>query len=116
MNHLYSQLPGDDWGDETFTAQYKLFKDTYRLLETEPARGRGKGTVDSEQVALVRKVIGGAVEAIASLKFSEKTADNAKNAAESAVDVATLAVSERDKLEQLLKKHWATRRTKSYRL
>lgn len=112
MNHLYSQLPVDDWGDETFTARYKLFKDTFRLLETEPAKGRGKGRVDSEQVALVRKVVGGAVKAIASFKFSEETADNAKNAAESAVDVAALAVSEKDKLEQLLKKHWATKRDK----
>jgi len=48
MNHLYSQLPSDEWGDETFTAQYKLFKKTFRLLETEPAKGKGKGTVDSE--------------------------------------------------------------------
>jgi len=63
-------------------------------------------------VALVRKAVGGAVKAIASFKLSEKMADNVKNAAESAVDVTALAVSERDKLEQLLKRHWATKRNR----
>ncbi|MEL7332903.1 MAG: hypothetical protein AAFN12_11675, partial [Cyanobacteria bacterium J06560_2] len=41
MDHLYSKLPRNEWGDETFTAQYKLFEETRRQLETEPENKRG---------------------------------------------------------------------------
>ncbi|MBW4471801.1 MAG: tetratricopeptide repeat protein [Stenomitos rutilans HA7619-LM2] len=107
MEHLYKQLPDDGWGDDTFTELCQKYRETLHKLETESADG--KGAASAEQVSLVKKLVGGAVKMLASLQLSEKAAEQFGKAAEGVVDVASLALSEKDRLEQLVKQHRATK-------
>ena len=107
MEHLYKQLPSNGWGGDAFTELCQNYRETLNKLETESADG--KGSASSEQVSLVKKLVGGAVKMLASLQLSEKVAEQFGKAAEGVVDVASLALSEKDCLEQLVKQHLATR-------
>lgn len=109
MEHLYNQLPDrdDGWGEDTFTELCKKYRETLHQLETEPAEGRG--SVSPEQVGLVKKLLGGATKMFASWHMPDPAAEQWGNVAEGVVDVATLALSEKDRIEQILKQHRATR-------
>ena len=108
MEHLHKQLPKDDgWEDDAFTELFKRYKDTLNQLETEPVQGRGSAS--PEQVGLVKKLLSGTVKAIAGLQMPDKAAEQVGNLAGGVVDVASLALSEKDRLEQLLKQHRATK-------
>lgn len=107
MEHLYKQLPDDGWGGDAFTELCQKFKETLNQLETESAEG--KGAASPEQISLVKKLLGGAIKAIASWHMPDKAAEQLGSAAEGVVDVASLALSEKDRFEQLLKQHRVTK-------
>jgi tetratricopeptide (TPR) repeat protein len=107
MEHLYKQLPEDEWGEEAFTDLCKKYKETLNKLETEPPEGKGSASL--EQVSLVKKLLGGAVKAVASWNMPDKAAEQLSSAAEGVVDMASLVLAEKDRTEQLLKKHQATK-------
>ncbi|MBE9181538.1 tetratricopeptide repeat protein [Oculatella sp. LEGE 06141] len=107
MEHLYKQLPDDGWGGDAFTELCQQYRNTLNQLETESAAGRGSAS--AEQVSLVKKLFGGAVKAFASWHMPDKAAEQVGSAAEGIVDVASLALSEKDRIEQLLRQHQATK-------
>ncbi len=107
MEHLYKQLPEDEWGQEAFTDLCKKYKETLNHLETESTEG--KGSASPEQVSLVKKLFGGAVKTVASWNMPDKAAEQFGSAAEGVVDIASLVLADRDRSEQLLKKHRATK-------
>lgn len=107
MEHLYKQLPEDGWGGDTFTELCKQYKETLNQLGTEAAEGRGSAS--PEQVSLLKKLLGGVAKTAASYFMPDKAAEQLGSAAEGIVDVASLALSEKDRLEQFLKQHRATK-------
>jgi tetratricopeptide (TPR) repeat protein len=107
MEHLYKQLPDDGWGGDAFTELCQKYRETLNHLETESAEGRGSAS--PEQVSLVRKLVGGAVKVFASWNMPDKAAEQLGSVAEGVVDVASLALSEKDRLEKLVKQHRATK-------
>jgi tetratricopeptide (TPR) repeat protein len=107
MEHLYKQLPDDGWGGDKFPELCQKYKETLNKLETESAEG--KGAASPEQISLVKKLFSGAVKAIASWHMPDEAANQLGSATEGVVDVASLALSEKDRLEKLLKQHRVTK-------
>ena len=107
MEYLYKQLPDDGWGGDEFTDLCQKYRDTLNQLETEAAES--KGSASPEQVTLVKKLLSGAVKAFASWHMPDQAAEKLGGAAEGVVDVASLSLSGKDRIEQLLKQHRATK-------
>jgi len=108
MEHLYKQLLDDDgWGGDDFVESCRKYRETLKQLETESAEG--KGSASTEQISLVKKLFSGAVKTFASLHMPDEAAKKLGSAAEGVVDVASLALSEKDRFEKLLKQHRATK-------
>lgn len=107
MEHLYKQLPDDGWGGDDFVESCRKYRETLKQLETESAEG--KGPASTEQISLVKKLFSGAVKTLASWHMPDEAAKKLGSAAEGVVDVASLALSEKDRFEKLLKQHRATK-------
>ena len=107
MEHLYKQLPDDGWGGDDFVESCRKYRETLKQLETESAEG--KGPASTEQISLVKKLFSGAVKTFASWHMPDEAAKKLGSAAEGVVDVASLALSEKDRFEKLLKQHRATK-------
>ncbi|MCY7274413.1 MAG: tetratricopeptide repeat protein, partial [Phormidesmis sp. CAN_BIN44] len=108
MEHLYKQLPDDGWGGDNFVELCRKYRETLNQLETESAEG--KGSASTEQISLVKKLLGSAVKNVASWRMPDEAAKKLGSVAEGVVDVAALALSEKDRVEKLLKHHRATKK------
>ena len=94
------------WTKDSFGKLYQKYWDTVNNLETQPVQG--KQSVDKD---LVKKLAKTGASAIAQLMpASGITAPVAGKAAETAVDAAGLILSEKDRIQQLLQQHRATKK------
>lgn len=106
MERLYEQLPSNGWDADYFPELCQQYKDTLNKLQTEAV---DRGAASQEQVNLVKKFLGGATERISSFFVQEKAAETLGDMTEGAVEFASLALSEKDRIEQILKTHRATK-------
>lgn len=108
MEHLYKQLPDDGWGDDPFIDLCREYKETLNQLKTELVEEKGSTSLD--QINLVKKLLGGTAKWVtSSWGLPDQTAEQLGSAAEGVVDVASLALSEKDRIEQFLKQYRVTK-------
>jgi hypothetical protein len=96
---------------DAFTQLYEKYFDTLHQLKTEAADG--KGAASEEQINLVRRIANAGASVVGML-VSEGTVPPliSGKAGEFAVDMASAVLSEKDRFQQLLQQHRATRQNR----
>ena len=92
---------------DPFGERYQQYFDTIHQLKTKATDGKGEAT--SEQIETVKQGVSAAAKGIGGLFLPEVGGEALKKAAELMVDGAQLALSEKDRLVDLVQRHQATK-------
>lgn len=95
---------------EPFTLLFNRYFDTAHQLKTQAVDH--KGSVSEEQINLVKQITSSAAGVLGALAIPGVGAATFSKAAEIVVDGAKLVLSERDRIQQLLQQHQATRESR----
>ncbi len=96
---------------DVFLSLYSRYQQTLSALETQPVEG--KGQVSDEQIRTVKQLVKLGFGAVGQLMPGSGIAAPAlEKLAEGSVDAATLLLSEKNRWQQLLLQHQATRKQK----
>nr|WP_322745327.1 tetratricopeptide repeat protein [Coleofasciculus sp. LEGE 07081] len=121
MAELYQQLPKPPnllqrdvrelfANVDSFTPLYQNYQETAHQLETQSVDG--KKSVDSEQLKLVKQLFNAGVSTVGQVVLPGIAAATLGKASEVSVDAATMILSEKDRIQNLLQQHQATKRKK----
>ncbi len=95
---------------DSFTSLYDKYQETSHQLETQSVDG--KKSVDSEQVKLVKQLLNTGVSTVGQVVMPGLAAATLGKATELSVDAAAMILSEKDRIQQLLQQHQATKQKK----
>ncbi len=95
---------------DSFTSLYDRYQETSHQLETQSVDG--KKSVDSEQVKLVKQLLNTGVSTVGQVVMPGLAAATLSKATELSVDAAAMILSEKDRIQQLLQQHQATKQKK----
>ncbi len=107
MKALHRELQPRFSGQDAFSKRYNEYFDTIHQLKTESEDG--KGAASAEQIATVKKGVVWAAKGIGGLALPELGAETIGMVAGAAVETAKLIASEKDRLVDLVQRHWATK-------
>ncbi len=107
MKALHRELQPRFSGQDAFSKRYNEYFDTIHQLKTESEDG--KGAASAEQIATVKKGVVWAAKGIGGLALPELGAETIGMVAGAAVEGAKLALSEKDRLVDLVQRHGATK-------
>jgi tetratricopeptide (TPR) repeat protein len=114
MDKFYNQLPDipfwnrDLLKSDPFLSLYQQYKDTVNKLETEPVEG--KQSVDKEQIELFKSLFSRGASALAQLApASGITAPIAEKTTGLTFESASILLTEKDRIVNLLSQHRATK-------
>ncbi len=119
MEALYDQVSDDlsvfqkdifAWHNP-FTILYEKYTATIHRLETEPVEG--KRSVDEEQLTKVKELLSMGAGVIGQFIWPGVGAPTMKKATEAVVNGSAIMLTEKDRIELLLKQHRATKKKKA---
>ena len=96
---------------DSFLVRYDEYFDTLHQLQTQPTDG--KGTVSDEQIKQVKQLANLGASAAGQLVLPGVAAAAVGSAAEATVDAARMALSEKDRIVQLIQQHKATKKKRA---